>query len=143
MLPVMDEQTNSASITDQKIAAIAAFLEEQKARDVAIHRFSNPNAIADAFIIATATSRRHAQGLADGAALAGKAVDKFSPHMEGYDNAQWILVDAGDVITHIFQEDVRDLYRLDDLCRHESHEEKFNDTYPFAYTRWLGNPAQR
>lgn len=108
--------------TGPEIAAIVASLADQKATDVAVYRFSGHNAVADAFILATATSGRHARGLADAVLKARKERGQDFLHMEGYENAQWILVDCNDLIVHIFQEEARDLYRLDDLCRHEARE---------------------
>lgn len=109
---------------DQKISDIETFLDEQKAVEPYIHRFHEPNAIADAFIIVSATSRRHAQGLAEGVLRVCKDKGHEYLRMEGFDTGQWILVDCNDVIVHVFQEDTRNLYRLEDLCRHASEEKE-------------------
>lgn len=119
----MENQKPKISL-DQKINDCVNFLDDQKALDPYIHRFSSPNAIADAFIIVTATSRRHAQGMAEGMLRLCKEKGYEYLRMEGFDSAQWILVDCNDIIVHIFQADTRDLYRLEDLCRHDSAEEK-------------------
>lgn len=108
---------------ERKIRDLATVLEDQKALDIWVHRFSEPNAIADAFIIATATSRRHGQGLADAVASAYREKGYGRPRMEGYETAQWILIDNSDIIIHIFQEEARDLYKLEDLCAHASSRE--------------------
>lgn len=118
----MDNKPESDS--ERRIKDIIDALDDQKARDIAIYRFSESNSLADAFIIATATSGRHAQAMAESAALACKTPCAAMPRMEGHDSAQWILVDCNDVIVHIFQEDVRNFYRLDELCRHSALKEQ-------------------
>lgn len=102
---------------DAKLTAITAYLDDQKALDPFLLKLSMPNAIADAVVIATATSRRHAQGLAKGLLQTLSDAGADFSHMEGFEAAQWILLDCNDVLVHIFQEDTRDLYRLEELCR--------------------------
>lgn len=98
------------------LAAMAEFLEGQKAENVFLHVFKEPNAVCDAVIIATANSRRHGKGLADGLLSLCRQRGREFLRMEGYEEAQWILVDCNDVIIHIFQPDTRQLYGLEDLC---------------------------
>lgn len=107
----------------RKTSDLAAFLDAQKAVDPFIHIFPDSASITDAFIIATATSRRHAQGLAEGILRVCKEKGHEFLRMEGFDAAQWILVDCNDVIIHIFQDDIRALYRLEDLCLHAPRKE--------------------
>ena len=66
-------------------------------------------------IIASASSARHARSLADGLSEMCKQ-EKFEIlRTEGYQEGQWVLVDLNDIIVHIFQEPVRELYRLESL----------------------------
>lgn len=118
----MQENKATGSGLEQKIKDFESFLEAQKALDPLTFRLTAANAIADAFIIVTATSRRHAQGLAEGILSVCRENGHQFLNMEGFDTGQWILVDCNDVIVHIFQQDSRDLYRLEDLCRHGAKE---------------------
>ncbi len=63
----------------------------------------------------SATSTRHAKGLAD--AIRGAVPGGFS-NLEGYTNGEWVLLDLGDVVVHIFYEPVRSYYSLDKLWGH-------------------------
>lgn len=108
---------------EQKLGALTDCLKGQKALDPYIHKFTDSNSIADAFIIVTATSRRHAQGLAESILTVCKEFGYEYLRMEGFDLGQWILVDCNDIIIHIFQEDARALYRLEDLCRYAPRKE--------------------
>ena len=96
-------------------ALFCQFLEESHALDIVSIELEKANAIADSIIICSATSRRHAQGLADGIArLCGEMGHEFMG-MEGYDHGEWILLDLNTAILHIFQEEPRKLYRLEAL----------------------------
>ena len=69
----------------------------------------------DFFVIASGTSQRQVQAIADGIEeeLSKKGISLW--HLEGYREAQWIVIDYGDVIAHIFLQEKRDFYRLERL----------------------------
>jgi len=70
----------------------------------------------DYVVLMTATSTRHAQAIADKIYLKiKKDLGKFPISMEGHASGQWVLIDYGDVVVHIFLEDQRDFYGLDEL----------------------------
>lgn len=98
---------------EEKTAAIMDFLEGQGALDP--EAIALEGAFTERLIVAGATSRRHAQGLAEGLSrLCGERDFEFLG-MEGFENAQWILVDCNDVVVNIFQEEARGLYKLEEL----------------------------
>ena len=80
--------------------------------------FRSAAAFADFFVIATGTSRTHVRALADGVeeALAEEAGRK-PLRREGVDQGEWILLDYGDVVVHLFQPTQRDYYGLERLWR--------------------------
>ena len=73
------------------------------------------SSVADYFVICSGQSTRQVQAIADhideGARQRGGRVW----HMEGYQDAQWVLLDCGDVVVHIFHPSARDFYRLEHL----------------------------
>ena len=82
-------------------------LEEKKAEDIQIIDISEISAIADYFIIANGTNRSQIQALADSVEeKLGRAGVQFK-QMEGYDTANWILMDFLDIVVHIFDKDNR------------------------------------
>lgn len=107
-----------------KLTHMESLLTDQKAGDPFVHIFRDPNPVSDAIIIVTATSRRHAQGLADHLLQGCREAGYEFLSMEGYDNAQWILVDCNDVMIHIFLEETRALYRLEELCQMREPSQK-------------------
>lgn len=99
----------------QRVAAIAGFLTEHKAGDVACLELAGENTFAEAMLVATAGSMRQAQALADGVAELCRERGFECLRIEGYAAAQWILVDCNDIIIHILLAPARELYRLEDL----------------------------
>ena len=71
----------------------------------------------DYFVICTAANSRQAQAISDEVASELKRAGHLPLHLEGYDNAEWVLVDFGDFIVHVFQEKTRRLYDLERLWR--------------------------
>ncbi len=101
--------------TIDKIKQIADWAQEKKGIDVLGYDLSKQQSLAEAVCIVSATSLRHAQGLADHI-LEQCSLHKFEKlRMEGYEVAQWILLDLNDIVVHILQTDSRNIYRLDDL----------------------------
>ena len=101
--------------TVRKVETIIAWLTEKKALDLLALDLSKEHLLSEAVVIVTATSPRHAQGLADFVLEECRRQKMEYLRTEGYTAAQWILLDLNDVVVHIFQPSARDLYRLDDL----------------------------
>lgn len=71
--------------------------------------------VTDVFIIASGTSTRHVQSIASAVEAALRDAGEKNYHIEGFENAYWVLIDAGDVVVHVFSEEARIYY---DLERH-------------------------
>jgi len=104
--------------TARKARAIAAWLKDKKGEDIAILDMSGTSPVAEAMVIVTAQGARHAKALADW--LLKNLAEQGQAYlgMEGYREANWILVDCNDVLAHIFQEDSRRFYNLDGFWAH-------------------------
>ncbi|MBF0482986.1 MAG: ribosome silencing factor [Desulfovibrionaceae bacterium] len=101
--------------TLDKVRTLAGWLAEKKAKDVVAIDVSRISNIAEVMLLATAGSARQAQALADHLMhCCGESKTPFLGH-EGYKNAQWILIDLGDVMVHVLQEDSRRFYNLEGL----------------------------
>ncbi len=99
----------------EKALQMVAWLEEKKALAPVALDLSSLNAVVEAIINVTATSARHAQGLADYALEMSREAGFEFFGMEGYQSGEWILLDCNDLLINIFQEETRSLYRLEDL----------------------------
>ncbi len=94
-------------------AAVNA-LEEKKGMDVRLIHVGEQTALADYFVIATATSNTHVHALADEVEFRVKQEFGMAPsHIEGYRNNIWELMDYGCVVVHIFTREGREFYNLE------------------------------
>lgn len=96
---------------------VAQTLDAKKAEDVRILDLRKVHgAPAEYFVIATGNVPSHVSSLSDYVFETVKKATGLNPHkVEGYQNAEWILMDYFDVVIHIFQKDKRAFYRLDEL----------------------------
>jgi ribosome-associated protein len=98
-----------------KVRLIVEAAQERKVDDVVGLDVREISSFADTFIIATGTSDRHVRSVADSIEAALKALGEPPMGIEGYDEGRWVLVDCGDTIVHIFQQEIRDHYDLERL----------------------------
>ena len=114
-------ETTALSTEDQmifeqvKIAARAA--DEKKAQEILVLRLSAITEFTDYFIICTGNSSRQTQAIADAVTESLKEIKTRPLHTEGYNNAEWILIDYGAFVVHIFTEQSRSFYDLERLWR--------------------------
>lgn len=106
------------SMNSKEIAKLAiTALEDKKAEDIKVIDISEVSVIADYFIIANGTNRSQIQTLSDNVdEILGKAGVHLR-QVEGYDNANWVLLDFQDVIIHIFDKENRLFYDLERIWR--------------------------
>lgn len=97
----------------QIVKAAVKVLDSKKALDVKIIDISKVTVIADYFIIAGATNERQCKALADNVEETLAKEGMIPKSIEGYTNANWILMDYSDVIIHIFNQDQRLFYDLE------------------------------
>lgn len=97
--------------------AVSEALLDKKAKDPVILDFKKlGSALYDSFIICHGTSRTQVEALADGVIRDVKKKTGLNPyHREGFENAEWILIDYADIIVHIFQGNKREFYNLEQL----------------------------
>lgn len=86
--------------------------ENKKAVDIAALKVSDLTTVTDYFVITNGTSSTQNQAIAD---EISKKAGKKPISIEGYDTAEWILIDFGEVIVHIFSEEKRAYYDLESL----------------------------
>jgi len=88
-------------------------MEDKKGLDITVLDLSSVSDITDHFIICSGTNRSQIQALSDGVeeALAKKGLHHKG--IEGYDTANWILLDYGDFVVHVFDKDSRSMYDLE------------------------------
>lgn len=90
-------------------------MENSKAEDVVSIDLQGKTTLADVMIIATGRSNVHVGAIADHMIKACRAAGYPAPRVEGMPHNDWVLVDAGDAIVHIFKPDVRQFYNLEKM----------------------------
>jgi ribosome-associated protein len=94
---------------------IKASLDDDKAEDVVTIELEGRSSLADALIIATGRSSRHVASIAEHLARRLKDAGYGTRPVNGAAQGDWVLVDAGDVIVHVFRAEVRDYYDLEGM----------------------------
>lgn len=92
-------------------------LEDKKAEDIKVIDISEVSVIADYFIIANGTNRSQIQAMSDNVEETLGRVGYPLKQIEGYQNANWVLLDFNDVIIHIFDKENRLFYDLERIWR--------------------------
>ena len=90
-------------------------LEEKLAEDITVIDMRDVNPFTDYFVIATARNPRHADSLAEEVIKASEEAGFTLRTREDAEGSTWLLVDFNEVIVHIFTEEARSLYKLENL----------------------------
>ncbi|HOO49830.1 MAG TPA: ribosome silencing factor [Alphaproteobacteria bacterium] len=116
----MATQLNIGSYSpDHLKELIVQVLDENKAENIEAINLNGQSSIADYMVVASGTSSRQV------AALASKLDEKLSPlgfdvlRVDGLPTADWVVVDMGDVIVHLFRPEVRDFYNIEKMWRQD------------------------
>jgi ribosome-associated protein len=93
----------------------AGAISDKKGENVSLLDLSGLLVVTDVFVIASGTSRRHVKTLAEDAEEALRELDRKPVRREGTEYGEWILLDYGDVVIHIFDQETREYYDLEHL----------------------------
>lgn len=97
------------------LAQVRAALEEIKSKDAVEIDIRGKTGIADFMVVASGTSTRHVKSIADEVVRFAKRVGVMPLGVEGEREAEWVLVDLGDVIVHVMLPRVREFYAIERL----------------------------
>lgn len=92
-----------------------ASLEDSKAEDIISINIQGKSSLGDHMIIASGRSHRHVAAVADHLITALKDAGFGNARVEGLPSADWVLIDAGDLIIHVFRPEVREFYNLEKM----------------------------
>ena len=104
--------------------SIEKILDKNKAQNIASINLKNKSYIADYMVIASGTSSRHLQALSEILVMELKKIGIEDCRIEGKESNDWKLVDAHDVIVHIFHPEKREFYDLEKMWSEEIPKEK-------------------
>ena len=97
------------------LTRILSSLDDDKAEDIVKIDLSGRSSLCDAIVIATGRSTRHVASLAESLARRLKEWGLSGVRVEGLTQGDWVLVDTGDVVVHLFRAEVRDYYDLEGM----------------------------
>jgi ribosome-associated protein len=95
--------------------AVLAKLDEDKAQDIVLIDLKGKSPMADTMIVASGRSHRHVGALADHLLRTLKEQGMGRAKVEGLPHCDWVLIDAGDVIVHLFRPEVRVFYNIEKI----------------------------
>ena len=100
---------------DETLRLVLARLDDMKAEDILTIDLRNKSSIADYMVVTSARSNRHVGSVADRVLEDLREAGLTGLRVEGMAHCDWVLIDAGDVIVHVFRPDVRTFYNLERL----------------------------
>jgi ribosome-associated protein len=104
---------------------VTAQLDDAKAEAISTIDLAGKGAIADFMVVASGRSSRHVGAIADQLVEKLKGAGYRDLRVEGMPQCDWVLVDAGDVVVHLFRPEVRSFYNLEKLwSAHTPHEQR-------------------
>jgi ribosome-associated protein len=90
-------------------------LEDMKAEDIVTIDLTGKTSIADTMVVASGRSNRHVGSIADNVVEALHKAGLRDIRTEGMPHCDWVLIDAGDVVVHVFRPEVRSFYNLEKM----------------------------
>lgn len=106
---------NETAFVSQTLDTALASLENSKAESILSIDIRGRSSIGDYMIIASGRSHRHVSSVADYLLQALKELGCKNLRVEGLESSDWVLIDTGDVIVHIFHPETRDFYNIEKI----------------------------
>lgn len=103
------------SAANLALNTVLASLDDAKAENIVPIDIQGKSSLADHMVIASGRSHRHVAAVADNVIKALKDAGLGTARVEGLAGADWVLIDAGDVIVHVFRPEVREFYNLEKM----------------------------
>jgi ribosome-associated protein len=106
------------------IDTVLASLEDSKAENIVSIDIQGKSSLGDYMVIASGRSHRHVSAVADHLLKALKDAGLGTARVEGLASADWVLIDSGDIIVHVFRPEVREFYNLEKMWQAPDLEEE-------------------
>ncbi len=100
---------------DGTLNLILSRLDDMKAEETVTIDLRGKSSISDYMIVTSGRANRHVGAIAENVAKGLKENGIAAPHVEGLPNCDWVLIDSGDVIVHVFRPEVREFYNLEKM----------------------------
>ena len=90
-------------------------IEDLKARDLIDLNVEGKSTVTDTMLVCSGNSKRHVVSIAENVVLECKHAGHAPLSVEGQDTGEWVLVDLGEIVVHVMQDEARDFYQLEKL----------------------------
>ena len=100
---------------DDVLKTTLASLDDDKAEEIVTIPLAGKSEIADHMVVASGRSSRQVQSIAEKLVQRLKEAFALNPRVEGQTTGDWVLIDAGDVVVHVFRPEVREFYQLEKM----------------------------
>lgn len=108
---------------EEALDIILSSLDESKAEDILTIDLRGKSSLADFMVILSGRSHRHVGAVSDRLLRDMKDNGMGNAHVEGLPNCDWVLIDTGDHIVHIFRPEVREFYNIEKMWASENEDE--------------------
>lgn len=118
MNPTPDENVTNKPVTTPQtpvIDIVLTSLDDSKAENTVAIDIIGKSSLSDHMVVTSGRSHRHVGAVADHLMRALREAGYDKPRVEGLPHCDWVLVDAGDVIVHIFRPEVREFYNIEKM----------------------------
>ncbi|TKT82993.1 ribosome silencing factor [Aquamicrobium sp. LC103] len=115
--------SGSAEVS-RALETVLASLDDSKAENIVSIDIQGKSSLGDYMVVASGRSHRHVAAVADHLIKALKDAGLGFPRVEGLSNADWVLIDSGDVIVHVFRPEVREFYNIEKMWQAPDLEEE-------------------
>lgn len=119
-MTIQKETTRRALSPEKAKTLIEKSLDADKALDIVTIPLKEASALADYIIVASGTSTRHVSALAEKVREKLEKAGQKHVRIEGLGQSDWVVLDAGDIIVHIFRPEVRAFYNLEKMWTHHT-----------------------
>lgn len=102
-------------MSEEALRTVLESLDDSKAEDVVSIDVTGKTPLADHMVVASGRSHRHVGAVADRLLRDLKDAGMGTPRVEGMSHCDWVLIDTGDVIVHLFRPEVREFYNLEKM----------------------------
>jgi ribosome-associated protein len=111
-------------LVSRAINTVLASLEDSKAENIVSIDIQGKSSLGDYMVVASGRSHRHVAAVAEHLLKALKDAGLGNARVEGLSGADWVLIDTGDVIVHVFRPEVREFYNLEKMWQAPDLEEE-------------------
>jgi ribosome-associated protein len=115
---------SASDASSRALQTVLASLEDSKAENIVSIDIQGKSSLADHMVVASGRSHRHVAAVAEHLLTALKEGGFGNARVEGLTGADWVLIDAGDVIVHVFRPEIREFYNIEKMWQAPDLEEE-------------------